>query len=240
MKKLILVVALFLFSFSFLSADVYVKMEVKVGAVMGQPEQTLTQEQWLGKNKMATLSPQNDIIVDLDKKKVTFVLHKSKTYVETDLPLDMSKIMPEMMVPIMKQVMESMRVSVQPNEQTKKILEWNAKGYDAKLKAMGQDISITFWTSTELPFDWKKYKEIFAEFYEAQFKFGEKASLELKKMEGYVLAIEMKISAMGMNIEMNTTVTDINPDATPTLNTYVPPAGYTKKDKLTTQDLQGQ
>jgi hypothetical protein len=240
MKKLILVATFLLFSVSFLKADVYIKMEVKVGALMGQPEQTLTQEQWLGKNKMATVSTQSNMIVDLDKKKATIVLHKNKSYIETDLPLDMSNILPEMMAPMMEQLMDSMTVSVQLNGQTKKILDCNARGYDAKIKAMGQDISISFWTSTEIPFDWKKYKEIFAEFFKAQLKFGEKASEEFQKMEGYVLANEMKISAMGINIEMNTTVTEINPDATPPSNVYVPPAGYTKKSKLTLQDLQGR
>lgn len=240
MKKFIFGVIFLLLSFAFLSADVYVKMEIKVGAVMGQPEQTLTQEQWLGKNKMATVSAQNNIIVDLDKKKATIILHKIKSYVETDLPLDMSNIMPETMAPMMKQMMDSMTVSIQPNGQTKKILDWNARGYDAKIKAMGQDISITFWTSTELPFDWKKYKEIFTEYFKAQFKFGEKASEEFQKIEGFMLANEMKMSAMGMNIEMNTTVTEINPEAAPTSDVYGPPAGYTKKDRLTPQDFQGQ
>ncbi len=233
MKKIILILSVVAISFAFLHADVYIKQKTSVGAFMGQPPKDVVQEHWLGKNKMAMISQENSMILDMETKKLHMVIHGSKSYIETGLPLDMTKLMPEQMAQMMKGMMESMTINVQPNGQTKKVLDWNAAGYDVKMNMMGMDMKMVFWASKDVPFDWKKYSDLYSELYKAQFRMGEKFMKEFKKVQGFPVETEMDF--MGMKITSTTEeISEKKPDAA----TYSVPAGYTKKDKLSMEDMQ--
>jgi hypothetical protein len=229
MKKLFLIVTLIIVSFAFLSADVYIKQETKAGP------QTSTQETWFGTNKMASISDQGSVIMDMANKKILIVNHKSKTYVEAGLPLDMMKLMPEQMAGMMQSMMSGMEVSLAPNGQTKKIGNWNTSGYDFTIKMMGMEIKMTMWASKDVPFDWKKYMDMSAEMYKVSMRMGDKFVKEFQKLEGYPVATEM--SMMGMDINMTTV--EIT-QKTPGSGVYAAPAGYTKTDKLSMGDMQGR
>ena len=229
MKKLFVIITLLFVSFAFLSADVYIKQETNAAG------QTNIQETWLGKGRMASTSTSGKFIMDIAKKKVIMLNPTSKTYVETDLPLDMSKIMPEQMAAMMQGMMSSVEVSLNPNGQTKKIGNWNTKGYDFNIKMMGMEMKMTMWASNEVPFDWKEYLGIYSEMYKVTMNMGEKFVNEFKKLEGYPLATEMNM--MGMNI--TTTTVEIS-QKTPDPGVYSVPAGYTKKDKLSMEDMRNR
>lgn len=233
MKKLILIVTLVMISFAFLHADVYIKQKTNTGAFMGQPAKEVFQEHWLGKNKMAMISQNNSMILNIETQKLYMVNHGNKSYIETALPLDMTKLMPEQMAQMMKGMMEGMTINVQPNGQTKQVANWNASGYDVKITVMGMEMKMTFWASKDVPFDWKKYSDLYSEVYKAQFKMGEKFMEEFKKVQGFPVATEM--DAMGMKA-ITTTVEISQKDPGP--DTYSVPAGYAKKDKLSMEDMQ--
>jgi hypothetical protein len=235
MKKLIFIAALLVISFTLLHADVYIKQKTNMGAFMGQPPKELIQEYWLGKNKMAVISQEQSMILDLDAKKLNMVIHSSKTYIETGLPLDMNKLMPEEMAQMMKGMLDGMTISIQPNGQTKKVANWNANGYDLKITVMGIEIKMVFWASKDVPFDWKEYSYLYSEIYKAQFNVGEKFMEEFKKVQGF--PVETEVDAMGM--KATTTTVEIS-QKKPGAGTYSVPAGYTKKDKLSEQDLQNK
>ncbi|UCH98006.1 MAG: hypothetical protein JSV88_14450, partial [Candidatus Aminicenantes bacterium] len=234
MKKLILIVTVVVVSFALLQADVYIKQKTKTGAFMGQPAKELIQETWLGTNKMASISDEMSMIVNLAEKKVYMVMHKSKNYVEAALPLDITKLMPEQMAPMIKQMMDGMTISVKPNGQTKKVLNWNAEGYDVNMKMMGMDMKMTFWASKDVPFNWKKYSDLYTEVYKAQFRVGEKFMEEFKKIDGFPVLTE--ISMMGMDINIKTMVEEIT-KKTPGPGVYSVPDGYKKTDKLPMQGM---
>ncbi len=234
MKKFFVIVTLIVSLFVFLGADIYVKQETKTPSFMGQPAKNVIQEQWLGNNKMATVSEDTNTILDLNLKKMVMIQHKSKTYVEMTLPLDITKMMPEQMATMMKGMMESMTVSVKPNGQSKKVKNWNTKGYDVAMKMMGMEVKMVFWAAPNPGFEWKKYSDLFTEVYKAQLRIGEKFIAEFKKIDGY--PVETETSVMGMTI-INSVI-EINPNKTPGPEVYKVPAGYTKKDKLSMQDMQ--
>lgn len=96
MKKLFALTLLVLIAALSLSADVYVKQKTHTDSMMGQPARDDIMEQWIGDNAnaFATVSPDQSFIVDLKKNLLYMVNHKSKTYVETTLPLDLSKLLP--------------------------------------------------------------------------------------------------------------------------------------------------
>lgn len=233
MKKLLLVSILVLLSVTFLSADVYIKQQIKTSAFMNQPAKDMLQEQWFGTNKIATITQDNSYAVNLNEKKFYLIYNKSKTYVEATLPLDISKLMPEQMAGMMKGMMDSMTVSVQPNGQSKKILNWNAKGYDVKMNMMGMDMKMVFWAATDVPFDWKKLSSLSYELYKAQMKVGEKFINEFKKIEGFPIAYDMEM----MGMKMSLTTVEISDKPSPA-GVYAPPTGYTKKDKMGMEDMK--
>jgi predicted SpoU family rRNA methylase len=233
MKKLFLVLTLVLLSAAFLSADVYIKQQTKTGAFMGQPAKDIVQEQWFGNNRIATVTQENSFIINLADKKFYMINHKTKTYVEASLPLDMAKLMPEQMAGMMKSMMDGMTVSVQPNGQSKKIGNWNTKGYDVNMTMMGMNMKMIFWASTDVPFDWKKVAAPSGELYKVQMRLGEKFIEEFKKIEGYPVASDMEM--MGIKVSMITT--EIS-EKTPPASVYTVPAGYTKKDKFGMEDMK--
>lgn len=233
MKKLLLVSTLVLLSVTFLSADIYVKQQTKTSPFMGQPAKDILQEQWFGNNKIATITQDNAFAINLNEKKFYMISNKSKTYVEATLPLDISKLMPDQMAGMMKTMMDSMTVSVQPNGQSKKILNWNTKGYDVKMNMMGMDMKMVFWATADVPFDWKKLASLSGELYKAQLKVGEKFVEEFKKIEGFPVASDMEM--MGMKVNMTTI--EISDKPSPS-GVYAPPPGYTKKDKMAMEDMK--
>jgi hypothetical protein len=233
MKKLILIVSLLVISVVFLNADVYIKQKANMGAFMGQPAKETIQEHWLGTNKMAMITPETTMIINMEAKKLYMVNNGNKTYIETDLPLDMTKLMPEQIAAMMKGMMDGMTMSVQPNGQTKKILNWNTSGYDVKITVMGMEMKMTFWASKDVPFDWKKYTDVYSEVYKAQLRMGEKSMEEFKKIQGF--PVETEMDAMGMKV--TTTTVEIS-QKNPAPGIYSVPAGYAKKDKLSMEDMQ--
>jgi len=223
MKRIALIVTLVVLITAFLGADVYIKQIQKTGAFMGQQAKEVTNEIWLGNNKMATNSPEMSMVMDVAGKKIFLISHANKTYVETDLPLDMTKLMPAQLAGMMK----GMTVTIQPNGQTKKVGNWNAKGFDFNMTMMGMNMKMTMWASKDVPFDWKKYSDMSGELYKAIFKGGESFIKEFEKMDGYPVASEM--SMIGANVEMTTVeISEKSPGA----GVYSVPAGYTKTDKL--------
>jgi hypothetical protein len=231
MKKIILVLTLVLVTFSFLGADVYIKQKTNVEAFMGQPAKEMFSEQWLGDNKMATISTEQTQIVDLKAQKMILIQHGPKTYIEANLPFDMSKFVPDNMAPMMKQMMENVQISCSPTGQTKKILDYEANGFEMKMKMMGMDGKIIFWVSDKVPFEWKKYSKIASEMFKAQFRMGEKFVKEYEKMNGYIIGMDFDM----MGMKMSSKTVQINPDHNPAPNVYAIPTGYKKTDKLAMQ-----
>jgi hypothetical protein len=231
MKKLFIILTVVMIATTFLSADVYIKQVTRTN-MQGQ-EKEMVQEQWMSTDKIATISAGNSIILDMGKKKFYMIQHAAKTYVESNLPLDMTELMPEQMASMMKTYMSGMSVSVQPNGQTKQIGNWNAKGYDFTITAMGMPIKMIMWASSDVPFDWKKYQPLSAEVFKATMRMGEQFIQELEKLEGYPIATDMEM--MGVKVEMK--VEEIS-QKTPSTNVYAVPAGYTKKARLGMGDMQ--
>ncbi|MGE5343711.1 MAG: DUF4412 domain-containing protein [Candidatus Omnitrophota bacterium] len=230
MKKLILILALTLVSFAYLSADVYIKQETKIdpATAMGQKVKNTVSELWFGKNKMATKTGEMNMIMNMDAKKAYIISPKTKTYVESGLPMDMTKLMPEAMAPMLKTMLNGMTVAIKPNGQTKKVGNWDTKGYDVNMKMMGMDMKMVYWVASNVGFDWKAYSTLYSEMYKVQFQGNEKFVEEFKKLDGYPVAIETTM----MGMKTSTLVTEINPNKAPTPDVYAVPAGYRKTERV--------
>ena len=222
-----------------LPADVYIKTNVHTDAfaMMGQnqPAKDEVMEQWVGNNQLVNKTGDKVMIMDMNKKMMFIVNSKDKTYVETALPLDMSKLVPKeaaSMISMMK-----VTVKVTANGQTKKVNKWSCSGYDVEMSMMMMQMKMKVWATTDVPFDWKLFSKMYANVSKMQFM-DDAAIAELMKINGYQVASEMTMDMMGSKLNVTSQVVEITQKPAPA-GIYTVPAGYSKKDKLSMEDMRG-
>ncbi len=223
-----------------LPADVFIKTKVHTDAmsIMGQnqPAKDEFTEQWVGKDKMSTVTDKRNVIIDNSRKVMIIVNHAEKSYVEAALPLDISKLMPPEAAGMMG--MMKVTVKVAPNGQKKKILGLNCEGYDIDMNMPMMPMKMKSFATTEAPLDWKAFSDMYENV--AKLGFMDAASLaELRKVKGLQVAFEMTGNVMGANLKVTSEVVELTQKAAPA-NTFTVPAGYSKKDKFSLQDLQNK
>ncbi len=242
MKRLVLILILLVFTFSFLTADVYIKQKTHTNAFkmmnQEQPAKDVITEQWIGKNKFASHNKDQSMIIDTNKKVLIMINHKTKTYIFMTLPLDISKYMPEQIAQMMKQMMGNLSITVKQTGETKMIGNWKCNRYDMTMTMMGMPMKMTHWASTDVPFDWKKISALMLESVaKIQMNLNEASINEMKKVKGYTIATDMTMNMMGATMSVKMVTLEItNKPAGPEV--YSIPPGYTKKDKMSMADMK--
>ena len=223
-----------------LRADVYIKTKTHTDAmsVMGQntPARDDVSESWIGDTAFATITAEQSIIIDLSKNVAWMVNPKSKTYVETPLPLDFTKILPPQAAAMAG--MLKMTATVTPTTETKKIGSWNCTGYDVNLTIMGMAMKMRSWVSADVPFDFAAFNTKFlANMLKGQMRLDDASAKEFAKMKGYTIASDTTGDIMGAKMHSTTEVLEITKKGAPA-GTYTVPAGFTKTATLNLEDLQ--
>jgi hypothetical protein len=234
MRKILISLFLVIFSAGFLTADVYVKQLNHTDAInmMGQ-EQPATDDimhLWFAKNKMAMHGVEQSFIYDMDAGKVYMLYHDQKAYVEMDLPLDISKYVPEEAAPMLK-MMGDIVVTVKPTGEKQKVKEWDCEGFDVTMQVMMMTFRMKIWSSKDVPIEWGDYVDKVMQMSNPAMPLGEKAIAEFKKIEGYPIRTEMTMNMMGNDIKSYQEVLEITKKSAPA-GTYSLPEGYTKQDKI--------
>jgi Domain of unknown function (DUF4412) len=242
MKKALTIFSLLLVLAVAASADIYVKSKTHTDAfaMMGQdrPAKDEINEQWFNDNQFAAITPEMTIAVDLKKNILDLINNKQKTYIEASLPFDFASILDPQMAQMMSQMMK-MTVTVAPTGQTKTIGQWKCEGYDVTINMMMMPVKISVWASTDVPFDLAKFQNLYRNVMIAQMRLDEASVKEMMKINGYWIASETSMEAMGTKMRTTSEVIEITKKA-PDASVYSVPAGYTKKDKLSMQDMQNQ
>ncbi len=236
MKKLFALTVLVLMVSLSLGADIYIKQKTHTDGIMGQPATDVVQEQWIGENAFASVSAEQSLVMDMKKNLMYWINHTSKTYVESSLPMDLTKLLPPEFAAMAGMMM--MTATVSPTTETKKIGQWNCTGYDVSITMMGMPMKMRVWATTDVPFDYNQFNaKIWGNMLKGQMMLDEPSVKEMMKIKGFQIANEMSGEVMGQKFSTNTEVLEIS-KKTPPANVYAPPAGYTKKDKLSMDDLQ--
>ena len=114
------------------AADIkVVKMTHQDGfTIMGQtqPPEDREQTSWIGNDRMYMDQGNTTTIVRLDLMKLYVIDHDTKSYHVLDLPIDLSKLIPPEMQPML--AMMQFDVTVTPSDEQKKVGEWDARRYD--------------------------------------------------------------------------------------------------------------
>jgi hypothetical protein len=243
MKKLLAVLALILMISTFAVADIYVKSKNHTDpiSVMGtdQPATDTVSEQWIGDGKVAIISPANTMILDLNQKVINIVNHKAKTYVSAPLPLDLASLLPSQLAGALASI--KMAAVVTPTGNKKTYGTRSCDEYSVALTVSMMPLTIKVYASTDVPFDYKNYVEkVQISMIKSQLIGIDDASIkELGKIQGFWIATETNADLMGAKIHQSTEVIEMTSKPAPA-EIYTVPAGYTKQDSLSLQDLQGQ
>ncbi len=240
MKKLFAAVFILLFAAAWASADIYVKSKTHTDAIamMGQnrPASDTFSEQWIGDDQFANVTENMTTIIDLKKNVFDMINNKDKTYVETTLPLDMSKLFPPEMASMAGMMQAS--VTVSPTGQTKTIGQWKCSEYDVTMTMMMMPIKMKVWATTDVPFDASKYlAKMYGNVLKAQMRLDDKAVQEMQKVKGFWIATDTSMEMMGQKMHTSTEVVEISQKTAPA-GIYSVPAGFKKQDRLSMKELQ--
>jgi hypothetical protein len=235
MKKILFTLFLVLALSVLLSADFYIKSSEHTDAFANQPAQDMVLEKWLGNNQLFIKIGDKIIIMDM-KKNVMFIVNSAeKSYIETALPLDISKLLPKEIVPML--ALLKMTAKVTPNGQTQKVSKWDCTGYDLEMSMMMGQFQIKVWATTDVPFDWKLFAKMYANVFKI-FSMDDASIAEYQKIKGFQVAEERTMNMRGNSIKTTTQVLEITKKDAPA-GLYEVPPGFSKKDMLSMQDLSG-
>ncbi|HDJ24193.1 MAG TPA: DUF4412 domain-containing protein [Candidatus Aminicenantes bacterium] len=244
MKKIVWLLCLLFFMGGLIYGDYFIKEKSHTDAIqmMGQsqPARDEVMEMWISQDlkKMAANSSEQSMIIDLNKNLMYLVDHQNKSYVEMDLPLDISKYVPAQMAQMMNQMANSVTIEVTPTGQKKKIGQWECSEYDVVMNIMMMKMEMKVWATKDVPFSWEKVtKDLTSQVMAAQLRLNQSALQELLKVEGQWIASETKMNMMGNTVRSTTEVLEISEKDAPQ-GIYQVPAEYTKKEKLSMEDLQ--
>lgn len=240
MKRVLLGLMLVALAMPVYAADVLIKVRTHTDAmsVMGQnaPASDVDNEIWVSPTKMATLSPDTAFIIDLDANVALIVNHRTKSYVESPLPLDFAKLLPPEAAPMA--AMMQVSATVKPTGEAKTIRQWACKGYDVTISMMGMPLTMKVWASTQVPFDVKTFQaKMMPAVLQGQMRMNPASVAEFAKIEGYQISSETAGEMMGAKLRTTSDVMEMIEKAAPA-GTYQAPAGYTKKTSLGMEDLQ--
>lgn len=234
MKKFFAVVFILLAVVVLVRADYYIKSKAHTDPIsmMGQnqPAKDDIHEQWIGGDKFANITPEISIILDLKQGLAWIVQHKTKTYVETTLPLDITKLMPPEAASMMG--MMKATVSVQPTGQNKTIGQWACAGYNVSVNMMMMPMKMAVWASENVPFDLNLYKtKMFSAMMKGTLRLDDASIAEMEKVKGYWISSETTMEIMGAKMRNTSDVVEIS-QKTPGVEVYKVPAGYTQSKTL--------
>ncbi|MCK4942148.1 MAG: DUF4412 domain-containing protein [Candidatus Aminicenantes bacterium] len=236
MKKLWVIVISVLFLTILLNADYLIKTKMHMDAfeMMGQKQPATDEivENWIGKDRMLTHQQEKIFIVRMDLKKMYYIMSKTKSYIEINLPFDFSSLLPPEAVQMMS--MMKMTLKVTPTKNTKMINKWNCQEYIVEMKMAMGSYTMNMWVTQDIKINLDAYAEMYTNV--TAMGFVENAD-EFKKIKGYPIHVDMNMNMMGMNIKGFNTVIEIT-EKTPAKGLYSPPAGFHKKEKLGMQDFR--
>jgi len=240
MKKFLICLTMIAVAALSLSADVFIKTKTHTDAmsVMGQntPAKDGFSEQWIGTDKFAMVSDEQAYILDLKKNIGYIVNHKGKSYVETPLPLDLTKLLPPEAAAFAG--MMKMTMTVNPTNDTKKIGQWNCAGYESTTTVMGMAIKTKIWASTDVGFDVAAFNsKVFQNIVKGQMMVDDASVKEMAKIKGFQIMSDTSGEIMGAKMKSTTEVVEISKKDAPA-NVYAVPAGYAKKATLDMSEIR--
>jgi hypothetical protein len=195
--------------------------------IMGQtqPPEDREQTTWIGNDRMYMDQGGTATIVRLDLMKLYVVDHDTKSYHVLDLPVDLSKLVPPEMQPML--AMMQFEVTVTPTEESKQVGEWNARRYDMTMTSQMFSMKTTMWVTKVAGYNPEAFNSMYVHLNSLQPGMAD-AVKEMSKIEGLVVEQKGVLTMMGNEVGTAEKTISIDDMAAPA-GTYEPPADYTEK-----------
>ena len=245
MKKYLFIIVMVIIPAIVMNGDVYIKEKTHTDSVYHhgtvEPATDTVNEFWIGNKKMAAITEGRIVIIDLNQNRFIFAVRKDKTYVETTLPLDLAKILPEQLQ--MRFAMFRTKGEVKETPEEKKIGKWNTKCYEINTwiiyeGARLRQTDTKAWFTTNVPFDLDVYMEILPVFLKLG-NYDEALINEMKKIKAVRVSSETIRYVDGQAVKSNREIVEMSEKNAPA-GIYSIPKEFKKKDQLTMQDLRTQ
>jgi len=245
MKKIFVLIIVIGISTVFINADVYVKQKLYTDGYyyggVNRPAEDTENEIWIGKKKMASFTKNRMTILDMEKNRAFIINRNAKTYSETPLPLDLSTLVESNLVPRLQATQYT--GTIKETGKTKKIGKYECRGYEINTYIIYEgdrvnETDTTLWTTSDVPFDVETYRRLSITQQKLR-NYNDAFIDELKKIEGFVIAREALFYPKGFSVKSTAAVVEIS-QKDPPAGIYSVPAGYTKKEKLSIQDLRNR
>jgi hypothetical protein len=190
-----------------------------------QPPEDREQTTWIGDDRMYMDQGGTVTIVRLDLMKLYVVDHDTKSYHVLDLPVDLSKLIPPEMQPML--AMMQFEVTVTPTEEHKQVGEWNARRYDMTMTSQMFSMNTTMWVTKVAGYNPEAFNSMYVHLNSLQPGMAD-AVKEMTKIEGLVVEQKGVMTMMGNEVGTSEKTISIDDMAAPA-GTYDPPADYTEK-----------
>jgi hypothetical protein len=207
------------------------------GGTMNPPVDE-TRELWIGENRMAFITDNQKLVIDMEKRSLLFINLRNNIYAETPLPVDMSKLFDDTAYTRLQMFQRT--GEVKKAEESRKIGEWQCAAYDTHdwvpyMEGKVNEREVRMWVSTDVPFDLEKFETMMSNLLKLnnlEAGYGEK----MLAIEGFQIATEETTYAEGIAIKTTSKVVEMG-EAEPPADVYAIPEGCTKKEVLTLQDM---
>jgi hypothetical protein len=195
--------------------------------IMGQtqPPEDRQQTSWIATDRMYMDQGSNVTIVRLDLMKLYVIDHDTKSYHVLDLPIDLSKLVPPEMQPML--AMMQFEVTVTPTDERKQVGEWDARRYDMTMTSQMFSMKATMWVTKVDGYDPQSFNSMSVHMNSLQPGMAD-AVKEMSKIDGLVVEQQGIMTMMGTEVGTSEKTTSIENIEAPA-GTYDPPADYTEK-----------
>ncbi len=244
MKTVMLFLSIFFVSATGAGADICIKQHAHTddyyygGRVT--PAEDTDIEVWFGGRRMAYITENRSIVIDLGGRTLTWINLEDSTYAETTLPFEWANIATEEAVGWLGRYPQV--GTVEATGQTKEINGYKCTCYEITswIDAQGSRYNETdekMWVTTDLPLDWKSFEEMNAVFLRLR-NTGPEYAEALGGVKGYPILSDGDRFIKGFSVKTTEEVVEIL-EKDPPPGAYAVPDGFTKKEKLTIQDIRG-
>lgn len=237
MNKVMVVFLMVLICAVFLSADIYIKEKEHIGAyqvgIKMTPAKQGENEIWVGTYRAAYITPGEIYIYDKKMKKVWFVNRREQTYVEADVPLDLSRVYSPETASRMKTF--KVRGTAGRTGKTRTILNKKCAAY--KLHYWGDAGGSKFieskgmlWIYEDIGPDFAVFNELMDLIRQRDNK-DEAFRKEMQKADGVQMRTDITHTRQGVSIKTWSEVIELS-KKDPPAGVYEVPKGYTPKKAL--------
>jgi hypothetical protein len=181
---------------------------------------------WVGKDRLRLDDGERVIVVRLDTKKLFVIDPAAKTASTVDLPVDLVKLAPPEVSPMLAQMAPSMKVTSETTTETRQIQTWNATKSLVHLGGTA-DATLTVWVTKDLPIDRENYVELVSHAMSVR-PGGTLVASEMRKLGGVSVLTERVQRTGGMTLRSRDELVSAETKDAPA-GTYDIPADYAVK-----------